>query len=104
MSVYSTQFLRARGADISVSYTVPAGLVAVVRDISGYIAASSSATEVLVYGGSENVIWLIALGAALDSAFHWNGRQVFVASESFTVVSGAGIDVAAGVSGYLLSS
>lgn len=87
-------------ASPSPTYTVPAGNVAVVRDVT--ITSSTGGTD----AGGWGVPGTAFLGAFRLSStvpeYRWKGRQVFTAGESIAMIwQGGGFYYA--VSGYLLT-
>jgi hypothetical protein len=101
-SVYSTRFYEGKNVTSGTIVTVPAGYIAIVRDIDAFFGGG-------IEGGALNVIgtlgqtfaWFPFTGLT-SAAFTWRGRQVFSAGESVRFVSGAGVDLT--VSGYLLTA
>lgn len=103
--VYSTRFIGAQGATAPISYTVPNGYVAVVRDLDAYSDTVASA-EIFLRNAEGGAIYFFTWGVAQQQSVEWRGRQVYFAGETITVDISVGaldaIDVA--VSGYLLTS
>lgn len=101
---YSTRFLLYSGsaAGTVASFTVPAGYVAVLRDID-LLATSAALTGAIVQAGTAypGILWTGPTAATTSRA--WRGRQVFYAGEVIRCyVFDGSWDVLA--SGYLLSS
>ena len=99
--IYSTRFLILTGESSgTVSYIVPAGFVAVVRDI-GMVAAASSSGLLCDIGG-VGMLFASFVGTGTDwEQYHWSGRQVINAEEALVVGIAAGTLYGA-ISGYLL--
>ena len=105
MALYSTQALfhnPGSGAH-NTTYTVPAGHVFVVRDIS---AACDVASSIYVYcgdGGPANANLIYGPATPVGAILHWEGRVVLNAGQTITVEQDGG-QFTAIVSGYLLTS
>lgn len=100
-SIYSTRFIGVQVvAGTPVTYTVPAGNVAVVRSIS-CTPLSSGLTAAYVAIASAAYIWHVATGTTLVS-LDWEGRQVLNAGEGIQAVC-TGANCSFVVSGYLLT-
>lgn len=105
LPVYSTPFFHVRGLSGAVTYTVPSGLVAVVRDIDIYSANGSPGNTVfrLEDGSSGATVVFLDYGFSGSGMLMWRGRQVWNAGQSFVITQlGDLIDV--NVSGYLLTA
>lgn len=100
--VYSVKFFELQGLLGFVSYTVPPGYVAVVRDLDAYASAGAAAQNLYLIGNVLQTIWWHNWTGLSIATAQWRGRQVFVAGEQFHLNSDAGVDVT--VSGYLLST
>lgn len=98
--VYSTQFaaLTSAVAGPTVIYTVPTGMTAVIRDISGIASGAAAACALAIDSGP--VFASLAGAASLDPLL-WRGRTVLKAGQTLDlyVLSGT---VQLAVSGYLL--
>jgi hypothetical protein len=102
--LYSTRFIGgtvAEGTD--AAFTVPAGFVAVVRDVVVTNAASSPGQ--ISWGISTTAGFIVAynfteLGSGASA--QWTGRQVANAGEDLFIF--AGVEAIIGMSGYLLTS
>ena len=104
-AVYSTQLLQLDGdPQPSGSFTVPAGLVAVVRDIVIWCGAAASGEYSEVWGPSGSSILVSTYPATGYVLEHWTGRQVFTEGQSIGVASNASGPGSVLVSGYLLSA
>lgn len=98
--VYSIRFMAWAATETPTPYTVPAGYVAVVRDVDA------------VSGGGAIINWLWGINGeckigggqftveALNQFQQWRGRQVLNPGETIYVAADGAIDGA--VSGYLL--
>lgn len=99
--VYSTRFLEVRGLTTTLPYVVPAGVVAVVRDVDAFRTGILGAT-VIFHGAVGQAIWGKDYPPGSTDAYSsWRGRQVFLPGETFDVQASNPVDVT--VSGYLLS-
>lgn len=98
--VYSERFIAVAGLDGATSYTVPAGVVCVLRCIDAYANVTAAARELHVIGSAGQTIWWAAWDTLDQSAKQWQGRQVLHSGEALTITSSDLIDVSA--SGYLL--
>lgn len=103
--VYSTRFLGLSGAGIpDTTYTVPAGAVAVVRDVAAYIEADASTYLYVELGEGSIPIMVLASQASTQVLGHWTGNQVVPAGEGITAVSTSSVVARVAVSGYLLTA
>lgn len=105
--VYSTRFLAGGiSGRAGLLYVVPAGFVAVLRDMSvGWsTGAAAAGTATINLGAPSSRIWVVAVPASQVGAAQWAGNLVLPAGETlvagFSAVS-TGIYFTA--SGYLLS-
>jgi len=104
-TVYSTRFGSKHDLIIGdpLSYTVPAGKIAVLRDIDAYNGVITGNTVYLELVGAPNVIiWQDSWGNNETGWRDWRGRQVFYAGDEFSVYSTDLLD--ATMSGYLLDA
>ncbi len=99
--VYSTRLLGAVGLVGTLSYTVPAGFVAVIRDLDAYNGGGITVTNITLHGSGGQTIWQDD-STTLSRNSAWRGRQVIFAGETFDVHTTGAWDVT--VSGYLLST
>lgn len=102
--VYSTRFyIGVLPTALTTVYTVPAGRVAVLRDIDGTNGVAGD-QYLLLYIAGFFVLNLDANGASSGLAryYNWRGRQVLNAGESIQLQASAGGDIA--LSGYLLTA
>jgi hypothetical protein len=101
--VYSTLFIAARGVSVDASYVVPAGMLAIVRDVVFVFdeAPDNTAADVI----DANTHTIIAYCLAIDpfQFFHLDCRQVVPAGGRIEGSSGGPGDVSIRVSGYLLT-
>lgn len=98
---YSTRFIGARINSSSATYTVPAGMVAVLNSVT--LVGQSGTPEVTIYveiSGGATVQVLAQLPGVASSPAPWSGRVVLNPADVLYVGVGAGeCDVVA--SGYL---
>lgn len=74
----------------SVSVTVPAGLVYVLRDVDA-VNQSNAGSTFAILGAVGETIWFVnPIFNANDLVAQWRGRQVFNAGESFSFTAGTG--------------
>lgn len=103
-SVYSTRFSLSSVAvpGPSTLYTVPAGHIAVLKDVDYYQTAG--AASFLFIGEGTAALFPIALStpAGVNSA-QWRGRMVFQAGETIAQKNGGGT-FSITLNGYLLTS
>lgn len=103
-TVYSTLLLRQKGLTGSLVYTVPIGMVAILRDVDVYAGPSILDQRLFLEDsttGGTFAAWVQSEGNAFNGVFR--GRQVFNAGEGFLFNVDAGTwDVRA--SGYLLTA
>lgn len=102
-AVYSSRIASGTGlaAGDHVVYTVPTGYTLVIRDISLWQTAATSAIAYVANPDASAVA--VSPSLAQYGVFHWEGRAVFNAGDTVSV------DVFAGswtysLSGYLLSN
>lgn len=106
-SVYSTRFAAARvdGSGGGSLYTVPAGKVAIVRDISFTPIGGDLTTGYYLFvrtPAGDCVLWGPPARDAHTTAL-WTGRQVLEAGDQLRYV-GTGVQTDYLVSGYLLDA
>lgn len=103
-AVYSTRFIGFESAvNATDSYTVPSGFVAVIRDITAFLA-SSAVTLAQVFIEEPNCVLLDATGSGLTPTIaQWTGRTVCNEGEHIEAVIDAAAACSIAVSGYLLS-
>lgn len=104
MSIYSTRFYGAvytgSGA-VTTLYTVPAGKVAVLRDVEATSVGTTVTLYVLVLGGVVLREWS---STSAGQSFPWTGRQVLNAGEALNAYAPTSQQWSLLVSGYLLDS
>jgi hypothetical protein len=104
--VYSTRFLEAHGLTGTLSYTVPSGFTAIVRDVDSFIGTPVGVNALFLHGALGQAIWWTQATIGQSQYASWRGRQVFQEGESIEVEADVGTfdayDVT--VSGYLLSN
>lgn len=103
-AVYSHRFANVAATgdgNFHVLYTVPVGLVAVVRDLDLF-----SQTAALAFGLrlASNVIVSFVNPTASGTAYQWTGRQVLNAGETLEYFASTGLGFTACISGYLLTA
>jgi hypothetical protein len=99
--IYSTRFIAESGFTGSAAFLVPAGYVAVVRDIDCVVYTSAGATIQAGIGGVTN-FWAVTIGViAVTYWTSWRGRTVLNPGEQLVIGTDAAADFTA--SGYLLS-
>jgi hypothetical protein len=101
LTVYSTRFISGTSTpSTGLSYTVPGGYVAVIRDVAMLpIASGLTAAAVGVSGGA--FFWKVVTGTNGVSQ-QWQGRQVLNAGETL-IADVAGASAEYMISGYLLA-
>jgi hypothetical protein len=100
--VYSVRFLQARAYSGVATYLVPAGFVAVLRDLDAFQVAGLTVPQIYLVGAAGQTIWWNS-GSLVDSSYSsWRGRQVINEGETFAV-NVATETASFAVSGYLLS-
>lgn len=86
----------------SDSYLVPAGFVAVVRDVDCFYSGGIGSYTQLE-NPANGIFVFFSFPASVDGALQsWRGRQVFLPGEAFALASTDGVDIQ--VSGYLLAA
>lgn len=103
--VYSTRFIHSHGLTGTVQYMVPAGVVAVVRDVDAYIGTPAGLNNLYLHGALGQTIWWTSATIGESQYSSWRGRQVYQEGEIVEVEADVGLldayDVT--VSGYLLT-
>jgi hypothetical protein len=96
-AVYSTRFLAGEAISGTLSYTVPAGYRAVVKEVDGLTTAASSTFVGVQVAG----IWIYSQTNPGGSAqvVAWRGMYVAYAGEEITIATSQ--SAAGGVNGYL---
>jgi hypothetical protein len=101
-TVYSTRFLQALAHAGDMSYQVPPGYRAVVRDVDAFLSPDNAPGAIYLWGALGQTIWIYSYGvAAGGNSTQWQGRQVFEETENIWIHTTAPWDFT--VSGYLLS-
>lgn len=104
-AVYSTRFILAEGDPMpTVTYTVPAGFVAVVRDIRGLVGAASSGNVTVTLAGGLNFIYVADAVDGQNVLYAEELRAVANEGEEIVATSGTGGLANVVVSGYLLAA
>jgi hypothetical protein len=101
--VYSTRFLAVQGLAGTSSFEVPAGFVAVIRDIDAYASTDLTAGRLYVKGPGDNVLFFNHWGLGDEDIAEWRGRQICFEGESF-VADSPDIPIDVAISGYLLTA
>lgn len=103
-AVYSTRFIAATMASgLHSAYTVPAGKVAIVRDVDVVSQGSTFPTTLGLYAPGVSAFLFVVTLASSALWAGWRGRQVFTAGEvldTYDAYGGSSIFV----SGYLLDA
>ena len=100
--VYSTAFIGVEGTETFASYVVPAGYVAVIRDISAVLIDNADESVVQVSLGSGTYIWKTVFASGLPFE-QFTGRQVVDAGEVIYAGIAGGTPISVRVCGYLLT-
>ena len=101
VAVYSHRFLDEAGFTGSAAFLVPAGFVAVVRDLDCWVGAGAGGSIEMGIGGSAVFFGYTFSVVTVQATATWRGRQVLNSGEQLLVATDAPADFA--VSGYLLS-
>lgn len=103
--VYSTRFLRISGEGYqSATYTVPAGSVAIVTDVTAFLDGAAGANcECYIEAPSSWLLYAVT-AAAGTAAPHWSGRVVLNAGEVLAADVDASAVASLLASGYILSA
>ena len=103
-AVYSTKFISMAGLEANASYVVPAGFVAIVRDIACLVLGPSdeSVCQVGAEAGVPIMLWLFGAGQSYPY-YQWQGRQVVDEGQTIAAATAGGTSCSIRVSGYLLS-
>jgi len=103
--VYSTRLLQAQGLAGTISYTVPAGYILILRDLDVYCHATG-VDHVLLIGAAGQAIWHQEFDATTTFYGSWRGRQVLYETETVQIAANMSILDSADVtlSGYLLTA
>jgi hypothetical protein len=99
--VYSTEFFAIAGLSGTHTYIVPAGFIAILRDVDAYANVTVASRELHLIGDHGQTIWWQSWGTEDQFAAQWHGRQVIEPGGIIRAVTSDLIDVSA--SGYLLS-
>jgi hypothetical protein len=101
-AVYSTLFLSTAGLTSgTVSYTVPSGRLAILRDVD-VVSLSAGAAFCIVFGPAGQRLWIATPVAATPAGwFGWRGRQIYGAGSTIQI-EGGGVSWDVMASGYLL--
>lgn len=100
-TVYSSRFLQRHGGGSgSDIFVVPAGYVAVLRDLDGWINNVGGGSLTLQGALGQQIYAQEQVPATNGNVLMWRGRVVFEAGESITVVCVSAVDYV--LCGYLL--
>lgn len=101
--IYSVRFgvVNTSAGGTVVVYTVPAGYVAVLRDVDAYFP-SGLGPQLFLQDGSVPISFALLAPTAVPGSVQWHGRQVFTAGEEIAVNLTA-TPIRALLSGYLLT-
>lgn len=89
-------------ANATLTYVVPAGFVAVLRDLD-VIQVSSGTNGLVIVQDSGFITWLTLATNNIWAHVQWTGRQVFTAGQSLDLIS-SGHTFHMRASGYLLTA
>lgn len=99
-AVYSVRFVALRNTS-GGGVVVPAGNVAIVRDIDAFFGGGIGGGALNVTGpAGQTFAWFPFTGLE-SSVFQWRGRQVFNPGETIGWTADHGVDLT--ISGYLLT-
>ena len=82
---------------------MPAGFVAVLRDVWVYLGNSAFLTSWYLQSGTGAKMWAAEAPPLSPQFWFWQGRQVYEAGETIELVNNGSSDVDASASGYLLT-
>lgn len=101
---YSTTFFMqfAFSSGSANVYTVPAGKVAILRDVDG-ILASTGLAYLLLGEATFGMFYTALAGSVVNDRVEWRGRQVYVAGEAIRLGASGGTWHCRG-GGYLLDA
>lgn len=102
-TLYSTRFANVAATgdgNFHVIYTVPAGVVAIIRDLDLFAQTAALAFGLRLAG---NVIVSFVNPTAAGTAYQWTGRQVLLPGETLEYFASNGLSFTACISGYLLN-
>jgi len=110
--VYSTQFILGQVTSVAttLSYTVPAGMVAVVRTVTAVKAVAATAANVLAFidpagPGAGIVFWYGSMpSTSVIQGVQFEGRVTANAGDVISVQHSTGASSFMTVSGYLLTA
>lgn len=104
-AVYSSRFIQQHGLTSSASFAVPAGFIAVVRDLDAFIGSPVGTNDLFMHGALGQAIFWDSAEIGTSKYMSWRGRQVLEPGELLAVEVSVGafdaFDVT--VSGYLLA-
>jgi hypothetical protein len=102
--VYSTRFFSdPHFVATPASYVVPAGFVAVLRDVWIYLGNNATPAAWQMESGTGAVLWAAEALPFNPQFWFWQGRQVYNAGDTIQVVNTGVAPLDATASGYLLS-
>lgn len=102
LTLYSTRFFAIHDLSGPASYTVPDGLVAVVRDLDAFWGIDTEGNKLIMVGSAGQVIYQASWDIGSSGSRQWTGRQVLYAGETLQLDTEDVTDVS--VSGYLLTA
>lgn len=103
-AVYSTQFLADYPWGSDVSFTVPAGYIAIVRSIDLFQGGGSGGHELQVYLGYSSAVVFNVPSSAAGASYHWEGRQVLEQGDELIATNPSAGPASVLASGYLLTT
>jgi hypothetical protein len=102
---YSVRFLSAAGLMGPLTVVVPVGFRAVVRDLDGYSDTGPLETaQLFLRGPAGEAIALLDWQPNTQKSLQWQGRQVYNAGETISLLQLGLAPVDATLSGYLLTA
>jgi hypothetical protein len=104
--VYSQRLFEVHGlaGGATLTFTVPSGYTAIVRDIDLYSSPTLSNAEIYISGSSGQTFFYASVAATTKDSPQWRGRQVLYAGETMTIYNGASESWDVTISGYLLAN
>lgn len=104
-AVYSVCFIRRGGSTGTNDFAVPAGFVAVVRDIDAVTNSGPGSAVVQVEETPTGIpFWFVSDSSGNIVWHQWSGRQVLNVGSTLRVAVSGGGNANVSVSGYLLAA
>ena len=101
-TVYSNRLIEEKGLSGPATFVVPAGYIAVIRDLDVYYGNQLFPAYARLIGAANQKLWSVSNSIGSESYAQWRGRQVFLAGETITVSVDEGGEADVTLSGYLL--